>query len=580
MIDKFTFYFYFVNQTLLYLEFKKYTISINLMEIFEESKITEAKDRHGHKIYIDEAESGKRGYFCLACNKEMQAKKGPIKFHHFSHDPKDQEKNGKCTYMDELYRHKISKEILQALKFIKVPAVYKFPPKDVEGRANKLNDPAFLRAKRVGIEVVFFEDENGIIRNTSSPDWKESEDRREVIRPDVTFFNEADNPILLIELVATHKLSEEKKIKIRHLGIDCVQVLIPKDSPENIEAVFSQTLNTKWIYNGKEARAEYEFIPNGVGGGIPETDEQQRDFFEEGFACRQSAVKHLIRRIRKYLQSELYREAEEGLRSKISRVEENTERERERATAIQDRIRAKLDDEEAFENERIGKEISRVEADTKRERNRTSELQIRIREEIEGDQFPELERIRGRRGILEAAKENVGGRYNRAKETVEREEREYSPECSDNIIRVRSELENLQRRYPELDTTRRRIRTEKARVERELGVAQNTIRSIREQEAALPESAERDEKEESERFERDAGKLESEFGERIQEVRSALEARDFERVSGSSQGLKELFGVRRILDNYISERRYFTRLTKAKKCYDGKSWKNWSIQKP
>ena len=84
------------------------------MEEKEESKIVFARDKSQTILHISQATSGKNGYFCLGCNKQMQAKKGEVKFHHFSHDPKDAEKHGKCTYSDETYRHKLAKEILYA----------------------------------------------------------------------------------------------------------------------------------------------------------------------------------------------------------------------------------------------------------------------------------------------------------------------------------------------------------------------------------------------------------------------------------------------------------------------------------
>lgn len=550
------------------------------MKEAEETKIVEAKNRFGKRIHISEAESGKKGYFCLACSKEMQAKKGQIKFHHFSHDPKDQAVNGKCTYMNETYRHIVAKEILQRLKFIKVPPVYKFPPREIDGRANKLNDSQIISASRVRNEITFFEDEKGIIRHSAEPIWKESGERHEIIRPDVTFFDANEKPILLIELVATHKLTEEKKERIRHLGIDCVQVLIPKDDPVNIEMVFSQTQNTKWIYNGKEAKTEYVFIPNTSGGGISEIDEQQRDFFEEGFACRQAAVRNLIRSLEKCLRSESYREIESRIRSEISRVEANSEGERQRAVGIQKGIVEEVEREQSVEAERIRLEISRVESATIRERRRTSEIQERIRKEIEGELFPELEGIRERRAKLDAAKENLGGRYIKAKEAVERDEREYRPNCTEEIGRIRGELEELQSRYPQLEANRRRIRDEKARIEHELTISKIEISRIGKQEEDFPGTIERDKKSESERFREEGENLEAEFRRRMQAVRIAMAAGDFREVSKYSTRLKELFDVWGILDNYISKCRDFKRLAKARKCFDGKNWKNWPIQKP
>ncbi len=69
-------------------------------------------------IHISEARSGKKGYFCLGCSREMQAVKSKIENYrsYFRHDPKGVEPNRKCTYSDETHRHKLAKDILQQIE--------------------------------------------------------------------------------------------------------------------------------------------------------------------------------------------------------------------------------------------------------------------------------------------------------------------------------------------------------------------------------------------------------------------------------------------------------------------------------
>ena len=90
--------------------------------------LTHALDDMNVVRFISDVKSGKHGYRCLQCGGELVAKKHKDRLDHFAHDPKDVSRLGKCTYSDETYRHKIAKEILQRIKQIKVPALYKLPP--------------------------------------------------------------------------------------------------------------------------------------------------------------------------------------------------------------------------------------------------------------------------------------------------------------------------------------------------------------------------------------------------------------------------------------------------------------------
>ena len=87
-----------------------------------------AHDLQNRVKHISEVASGKKGYHCMGCTREMQAKKGEKYAHHFAHDPKDVENKGKCSFSDETYRHQLAKDALQYIKQIKVPALYKYPP--------------------------------------------------------------------------------------------------------------------------------------------------------------------------------------------------------------------------------------------------------------------------------------------------------------------------------------------------------------------------------------------------------------------------------------------------------------------
>jgi len=97
-----------------------------------------------------------------------------------------------------------------------------------------------------------------------------------LIRPDVAFFDANNLPILLIEVVATHKINAEKLSKIRRLGINSIQITIPKGSPEEIRAAFYTTSRTQWIYNYEQEETPYIRIPEGDNQGILLIDEFQK----------------------------------------------------------------------------------------------------------------------------------------------------------------------------------------------------------------------------------------------------------------------------------------------------------------
>ena len=238
-----------------------------------------AKNLKGDEIHISKAISGKNGYYCTGCNREMIAKKGSIKTHHFAHDAKDIIGIEKCPYSDEQYRHKLGKEILQRIKQIKVPAVYILPLFDKEGKAMKISESKVVFANEVRIELEFYENDDGEIKFGRNIDYKNTS-KHLLFKPDVAFFDNKGKPILLIELVATHKVDVDKLAKIKLLGIDLIEVSIPKDSQEEIEATFYHTNRTQWLYNYEQENTQYIPIPQGNAEGISSINEFQRRIFE------------------------------------------------------------------------------------------------------------------------------------------------------------------------------------------------------------------------------------------------------------------------------------------------------------
>jgi len=330
----------------------------------------------GDVIHASEASSGRQGYYCLGCKKEMQAvrSKKSDRIDYFRHDSKNVVSESKCTYSDETYRHKLAKEILQRLKRIKVPSVYKYPPKNQEGLANLLEESKYIEAAHVGVELTFYEDESGVIHYGSH---KDVDSRFLIVRPDIIFFNNKKEPILFIEIVVSHGIKSDKLVKLKRLGIDTVQVRIPKDSPESIEKNFHVTDKIKWIYNNVEERTEYVPITTSNSKGVSPIDELQRKLQEESLTCRTAEIGNLIRAIKRCLESKLYRESEDELREQISRTTRNTDTHRSGLDKIREDCRSRVKGRYKTEIDKINSSNLQVERGTEQLEQKHSNLETR-----------------------------------------------------------------------------------------------------------------------------------------------------------------------------------------------------------
>lgn len=294
------------------------------METFSSNEQNEyAKNVKGEPIYILDAESGRKGYWCIGCEAEMEAvrrKKNLLHKSYFRHIAKDVKKGEiPCTFSNQDFRHNLAIDILQGTKRIKVPNLYKYAP---DGKNAKLIEEAkFVEAHSVKAELTFYEDDEGKVLFGKNPNI---ESKNLLIRPDVTFFNIQGNPILLIEIVVSHKLNDEKKAKIRRLGIDTIQIIIPKDSPENIAKNFLVTKNTKWVFNHVEQNTNYFQFSSGNTETISQIDDDEVRFFRETLTCRENEIKNLIRSITRCVESQLYKRVEFKLGQEISRIEKAT----------------------------------------------------------------------------------------------------------------------------------------------------------------------------------------------------------------------------------------------------------------
>ena len=390
-----------------------------------------AKNLEGVEIHISEAESGANGYYCLGCDQELQAvmqtKQNRISY--FRHAPTDVMFERKCTYSNETHRHQLAKRILLQNKFIKVPPVYKFPPNKGEGLTYVLQESQIVEAHTVKVETTFYEDSDGNIK------WgpnAEVDDKFLLVKPDIAFLNAQGEPILFIELVATHALDAEKSAKLKRLGINTIQVKLPRDSPESIERSLRTTEHSKWIYNHVESNTEYIQISEAGGETISSIDDIQRKLFEESFKCRQAQVRNLIRTITKCLESQQYRDIERSFGLEISRVEANTKD-----------TGSRLDDIREEHRERASKGF---------------EAQIE-------DLSRQDERLTAQERDFERSYKDLEERYKRKKSELELEERQIAEEEGDVDLELSGKVEDESLNGGSIERRRR----ENQRLAEELG---------------------------------------------------------------------------------------------------------------
>lgn len=514
-----------------------------------------AKNVKGEHLYIDNAQSGRKGYFCIGCDKQMDAvirKKNPKYRSYFRHVPVDVSKDETpCTFSNREYREILATDILQRLKTIKVPSVYKYPPKGEEGIPMLLEKAKFITAHKVKSQLTFYEDNEGAIKFGKNP---EVEDRYLLIRPDVIFFDANDNPILFIELVVTHKVNEEKKIKLRRLGIDTVSVIVPKSSEQEIKDNFKTTKKVKWEYNGNEANTKYVPVSSGTSERVLEFDADQRRIFEESNACRKARLNNTLRTIKKCLQSESYRRTEYHFESEISRIETATKAERQG-----------LDDMEA----RIDQEVR-------------EELAGRF-QSIESEE----EKLSTEEDGFKRECEDLETRYLNKRSSIEKEHSELSRGYEQQVVfgdtedGIRSDFERRSREIREQQAV---IDAEKAIIERDIEKSPVNLTKLKEQEHTnytfkiqQIESERRAVESKIQSFGEytieESRRLQIEIENRRERVIAKINNRNIEGNTELSKRIKSILEVRGISDGYREKQDTYQRYKSYLELARGGTWK-------
>jgi hypothetical protein len=430
-------------------------------------------EKSNKEIHISQAESGLRGYRCLGCHGPMIAniqRKNPSRRSFFRHHATNIERDERqCVRANKEYREKIARNIINRLKYVNAPAIYKYPDEKDDSLAPMLiENRKIIKAYQTKSELTFYEDSLGKIKWVSNPDVKEKD---LLIRPDVTFFNEKGKPILLIEFVITHKISIEKYVKIARLGIDTLGINIPKKSEAEIEKALQSTRKYKWIYNGKESETTYIPVSRRNKESLSQVDEDERIIFEETFKCRDHEIRECIRSIRKCLQSKQYRDIEQKLNVQLQKVERNTEREKQELERLEKSARKEALSRNRRQEEEIESRRSELEKryyskrdsleqSTKKHYNNSSRgTEIIFNQAKEEKEIREIEQ--------RIIREQNQSRFD--KESIERElwedYREEIERLNESIDKIKREQERIESRRENLE---REIKSEIDEEEREV----------------------------------------------------------------------------------------------------------------
>jgi len=477
-----------------------------------------AKTIKQEDIHIDDAKSGKKGYYCIGCNKEMVAviQRKDLKrrsyFRHWAKDVKPGEVE--CVFSSKEYRERLAEQIIHRLKRIKVPAVYKLPPKSLEGYPMLIQEGKWIEANKVRSQLSFYEDKNGKIHWGKNPDML---DRYLLIRPDVTFFDSDNMPILLIELVITHKINDEKRLKIRRLGIDTVQVIIPKKPERQIEEVLKSSKAIKWVYNGKAANTEYVSPSSGNSSGVLDFDEDQRKLFEESIKCRSAQIGNLIRAIKRCLGSEPYRRAEQLLGKEISRVAKAARGARERLEEMEEGVEREISSETEIQFEEEEKSVREGESRLKNYRNR---LETRYKT-LEADFEGKKDEIKAGEGEIERnirSAERPGGVEGELREEFRAEEDRIDREIAE-VERREVDVESMRKGCSESKITNKEFRDELETKKRNFEAAiEDFGKFAREKETELDREFEDLQEQAAKRISKRDGKGDPELSTRIEDV--------------------------------------------------------------
>jgi hypothetical protein len=539
------------------------------MSLIDENHFYAKKSGDGIEVHISEATSG-RGYSCIGCDRDMQAVRHKMQGYtdYFRHDAKYVNTGNKCTFSDHTYRKSIAINYLQSKKLIKVPSIFKFNADDIDAMPLLLEPPRTIEAYEAKTNLLFYENSNGeVVIAETMPE----NDCNLLFKPDIVFFDRTRRPILLIQIVLKFTITNETKANLRRIGINTLQITLPKESREAIINSLSQTGRSKWIYTNEQQFTEYvQPSSRNIDRGEP-VDEFERRLHEESAICRINQIANLIRAIGKCYKSEQYLEVEKEISGEYLRTRRDIESNRKRREELEREFRIELNYQNQSQFETIAIEQSEL-AEEKirisfyenglesRYRTKAAELGSETKE-FEGE---ESDIIRDEEGIkfktteIDLALEIAGGGIDKRKGVFEREFQLRIGEPARETDRVTTTIGSetdaiigLQQGLDGIPEASEQLRGEIE--ERHAG----EIYAIQQQEDRLPED-----------IERQGIALDERFTRLRAEVAETVERRDRSGTTSVSIGIKTLFDRR----SKLADLEHIGRLLESVKKGTYKDW--------
>ena len=198
--------------------------------------------KNDRMVDVSAVESGLAcGCICPSCKRDLQANKGKVVSHYFSHDPSAETRV--CESAFETSIHLMAKQILSEESYSMLPGLtISLSKPDLTGKSHKEKIVVEAAAEKVfeGVEL---------------------EKRLEGIRPDIISYT-GGKP-LLIEVAVTSFADSKKKQIIRSLGLPAIEIDLSSvgyatTKEELRKLVVSSAKNKHWLSNPKAVDAKKE----------------------------------------------------------------------------------------------------------------------------------------------------------------------------------------------------------------------------------------------------------------------------------------------------------------------------------
>ena len=442
--------------------------------------------------------------------------------------------------------HKLAKDILQIEKRIKVPSVIKTSP-DGKGKAYKIRDSKVINAHSVEIEMSFYEDEKGILKWQKLSISEQEPLRNRLIRPDVSFFDINGIPILLIEIIVSNDISEDKYLKIKRFGIDTVKVNIPTHNLELVNTFFDTTIYTKWVFNNDEQRTTYISIPTPSGRPVSSSDELEGGIYADSFTCRSNEIKNFIRAVERSLEQKSYSSIKGELDGKLFELEQHSKRDSKRLRELQKEHEREIENE--FESDRERLDFQKAELDKYEKQFRLYKTDLEKRYKTRRDEF-----------------ETKGDFLRESQE-------QYQSTDQDEIDRIEKIIKSRGRRANGIsfEDEERQIEIEEEQIETATRNVENAIRGIGERRTDLLQNSDR----KSNEFSNEIRRIETKFRELGEALDRRFQNRDFVSISPLGQRIAKVIEGGKLLGTIESTTRQFNEFSNARKIIKSETWRDW-----